>query len=58
MRSFSYDPAGNVTADTRGGTAYAYTINDAGRIGQVSLGGTVRANYKYDGGTGSRSGSS
>ena len=40
--------AGNTTGDTRSGTAYAYTINDAGRISQLTIGGTVKANYTYD----------
>ena len=48
VRSFTYDAAGNTTGDTRSGTAYAYTINDAGRISQLTIGGTVKATYKYD----------
>ncbi|WP_289016551.1 RHS repeat-associated core domain-containing protein [uncultured Methylobacterium sp.] len=49
VRSFLYDAAGNQTSDTRSGTAYVTTISDAGRIGQVSVGGSVKANYSYDG---------
>ncbi|GJD99630.1 RHS repeat-associated core domain-containing protein [Methylobacterium isbiliense] len=49
LRSFLYDAAGNLTSDTRAGTAYSYTISGAGRIAQVQVGGVVRANYAYDG---------
>ncbi|ACA16903.1 RHS protein [Methylobacterium sp. 4-46] len=49
VRSFLYDAAGNLTGDTRAGTAYAYAISDAGRIAQVTVGGVVKANYLYDG---------
>ena len=49
VRAFGYDAAGNITSDTRSGTAYAYTISQAGRIAQVTVGGTVKANYLYDG---------
>lgn len=36
------------TQDSRSGTAYGYTINDAGRISQLKIGATVTANYLYD----------
>ncbi len=47
-RAFVYDAAGNTTKDTRGSTAYNYSINDAGRISQLTIGTTVTAKYTYD----------
>jgi RHS repeat-associated protein len=49
VRSFSYDGAGNVTADTRSGTTYHYTINNRGRLAELTIGTTVTADYTYDG---------
>jgi RHS repeat-associated protein len=49
VRSFSYDGAGNVTADTRGSTAYNYRYNKRGRLDELSIGSTVTADYTYDG---------
>ena len=49
VRSFSYDGAGNVTADTRGSTAYNYRYNKRGRLDELTIGSTVTADYTYDG---------
>jgi hypothetical protein len=49
-RAFVYDAAGNATRDTGGTTAYNYTVNNAGRIRQMSLNtGTSVTTYTYDG---------
>jgi RHS repeat-associated protein len=50
-RIFTYDAAGNVIQDYRNNTnAYNYTINNAGRIRQMSLNtGTSVTTYNYDG---------
>lgn len=47
------DAFGNQTSDTRSGTAYATTISNAGRISQLSVAGSVKGNYSYDGRRGS-----
>ncbi len=49
MRTFAYDAAGNITTDTRSGSVYAYTYNHAGRLKTVSLDGTLKATYTYNG---------
>ena len=57
VRTFAYDAAGNITTDTRSGSVYAYTYNHAGRLkpipdpdpGTVSLDGTLKATYTYNG---------
>lgn len=49
VRSFSYDGAGNISADTRGSTAYNYHYNNRNRLDQLSIGSTVTADYVYDG---------
>jgi hypothetical protein len=49
LRVFIHDAAGNMTRDTRGKTRYNYTISAAGRISQVTLGTSIRADYVYDG---------
>jgi RHS repeat-associated protein len=49
VRSFSYDGAGNITADTRGSTTYNYRYNKRGRLDQLTIGSTVTADYTYDG---------
>jgi YD repeat-containing protein len=41
VRSFSYDGAGNVIADTRGSTTYKYIYNKRSR----RPGGNVRVGY-------------
>jgi RHS repeat-associated protein len=48
VRSFAYDGAGNISADTRGSTAYAYSYNNRGRLSQLTIGSTVTADYTYD----------
>lgn len=49
LRAFSYDGAGNISADTRGSTAYNYHYNNRNRLDQLSIGATVTADYVYDG---------
>jgi RHS repeat-associated protein len=49
VRSFSYDGAGNVTADTRGSTTYNYAYNKRNRLAELTIGSTVTADYTYDG---------
>lgn len=49
IRSFTYDASGSQTGDTRSGTTYSYTMSDTGRVAKISVGGTVKANYSYDG---------
>ncbi len=49
MRSFAYDGAGNVMADTRGSTTYNYRYNKRGRLDELTIGSTVTADYTYDG---------
>jgi RHS repeat-associated protein len=47
-RTFTHDAAGNMTADDRAGTVYAYRHNNRGRLDRVSVGAQVRADYVYD----------
>jgi RHS repeat-associated protein len=49
VRSFSYDGAGNLTADTHSSTAYNYAYNNRGRLAELDIGSTVTADYTYDG---------
>jgi hypothetical protein len=49
VRSFTYDSAGNVTADDRAGTAYNYRYNNRARMDRLTIGMTVTADYVYDG---------
>jgi YD repeat-containing protein len=49
-RQFVYDGAGNITSDTRSGSAYTYTYNNANRLTTVSLSGNLKATYTYNGG--------
>jgi YD repeat-containing protein len=49
VRSFAYDGAGNITADTRGGATYTYRYNKRGRLDELTVGATVTADYSYDG---------
>src|SRR5262245_61923377 len=49
LRTFTHDGAGRVTADDRAGTVYAYRYNQRGRLDQLTVGGSVKANYTYDG---------
>ena len=48
-RSFSYDGASNISADTRGATAYNYHYNNRNRLDELTIGSTVTADYTYDG---------
>jgi len=48
VRAFSHDGAGNISADTRGSTAYTYRYNNRNRLDQLSIGATVTADYVYD----------
>jgi RHS repeat-associated protein len=49
VRGFTYDAAGNVTAEARtGGGTYAYAYNAAGRMESFSINGFLQASYKYD----------
>jgi len=43
VRSFGYDAASSLTSDSRSGTAYAYAIVDAGRIGHATVAGVIKA---------------
>ena len=36
MRSFSYDGSGNISADTRGSTAYSYHYNNRNRLDELT----------------------
>jgi RHS repeat-associated protein len=49
VRSFTHDGAGNVSADSRSGTAYAYRYNNRGRLDELSVAAQVLADYTYDG---------
>jgi RHS repeat-associated protein len=48
VRGFTYDAAGNLTQDDRGGTLYNYYYHDRGRLKNFRIGNQVRANYRYD----------
>lgn len=47
-RSFSYDPAGNVTYDNRTGGEYGYTYDAAGRMSAFLINGVVQSEYLYN----------
>jgi YD repeat-containing protein len=47
-RGFTYDAAGNVTAEARAGGTYGYTYNAAGRMSEFLINGVLQASYKYD----------
>jgi RHS repeat-associated protein len=47
-RSFSYDGAGNITADATGSTTYGLAYNKANRLAGVSLNGTPDTDYLYN----------
>jgi RHS repeat-associated protein len=49
LRGFTYDGAGNVTADNRSGTTTNYRYNQRGRLDELTIGSTVIADYVYDG---------
>lgn len=48
LRTFSYDGAGNIIADNRGGTVYNYRHNNRGRLDRLTIGSTITADYTYD----------
>jgi RHS repeat-associated protein len=49
VRGFTYDAAGNVTAEARtGGGTYGYGYNAAGRMESFSINGFLQASYRYD----------
>lgn len=48
LRTFSYDGAGNIIADDRGGTVYNYRHNNRGRLDRLTVGSIVKADYTYD----------
>ena len=48
FRSFTSDAAGNIVAETRSGTAYAYLHNRNGRLSEIDVNGTPTATYLYD----------
>jgi uncharacterized protein RhaS with RHS repeats len=47
-RSFTSDAAGNIVAETRSGTSYAYLHNQNGRLSEIGVSGTPTATYLYD----------
>jgi RHS repeat-associated protein len=47
-RGFTYDAAGNVTAEARPGGTYGYTYNAAGRMAEFRINGVLQASYRYD----------
>src|SRR5262249_46053052 len=47
-RSFTYDGAGNITVDARGGTTHGLAYNKANRLAEVSLNSTPDTNYLYN----------
>ncbi len=48
-RSLTYDAAGNILTDSRSGGPYTYSYNKANRLKTVTVGGTVRGTYVYNG---------
>jgi hypothetical protein len=48
-RSYSHDGAGNVVATESNGLATVYTYNHAGQMSHVSIAGSVRGPYVYNG---------
>ena len=48
-RTFGYDAAGNLNADTHDGTAWTYAYNNAGRLASATAGTTLKGTYTYDG---------
>jgi YD repeat-containing protein len=48
FRSFTSDAAGNIVAETRSSTAYAYLHNQNGRLSEIDVNGTPTATYLYD----------
>ncbi len=48
-RSFTYDDAGDVLTDAKGGVTTTYTYNDAGRMASLTVGSAGHGPYLYDG---------
>ena len=48
-RSLTYDAAGNIATDSRSGGPYTYGTNKANRMNTVTVAGTVRGTYVYNG---------
>jgi len=48
-RSFTYDRAGNILTDTKGGVTTTYSYNHAGRLASLTVGGSGRGPYRYNG---------
>ena len=48
-RSITYDAAGNIATDSRSGGPYTYGYNNANRLKTVTVAGTVRGTYTYNG---------
>jgi YD repeat-containing protein len=48
-RAFTYDAAGNVKTDAKGGVATTYTYNDAGRMASLTVGSVGQGPYFYNG---------
>jgi YD repeat-containing protein len=40
--------AGNITSDTRSGTAYAYAYNKRNRLNTVTVAGSLKGTYTYN----------
>ena len=49
VRAFSYDGAGNILSDNRVGASHAYTYNNRNRLATVTVGGSLRGTYAYNG---------
>lgn len=49
IRSFTYTANGDIETDDRSGTVYSYGWNDANRLETVSVGGTLKGSYLYNG---------
>ncbi len=48
-RAFTYDGAGNIASDTRNGTAYTYAYNKRNRLNTVTVAGSLKGTYTYNG---------
>jgi len=46
--TFYHDGAGNLLVDTRSGTPYVYTYNNANRLKTVTVSGNLRSTYIYN----------
>jgi RHS repeat-associated protein len=48
-RSFTYDNAGNILTDAKGGVTTTYTYNNAGRMASLTVGSVGQGPYRYNG---------